>query len=108
MAGDWNVSRSALDTYPRLRTEEPHAGARAEFNARIDAEGFIDIWRERHPKERAYTWFNRRARGLDAARVDYILASSDLAPRIRAAEILDRLPLSDHSPVMVDFDQRLS
>ena len=41
--------------------------------------GFVDIWRERHPTERAYTWFNRRARGLDAARVDYILVSSELA-----------------------------
>jgi len=25
LAGDWNVSRTALDTYPRLRAEEPHA-----------------------------------------------------------------------------------
>jgi exodeoxyribonuclease III len=103
MAGDWNVSRTAQDTQPRLRTEEPHARARAEFNARIADEGFVDIWRERHPTERAYTWFNRRARGLDAARVDYVLVSSDLAVRVRAAEILDLLPWSDHAPVIVEF-----
>ena len=53
MAGDWNVSRSALDTHPRLRTEEPHARARAELNARLTRGGFVDIWRERHPNERA-------------------------------------------------------
>ena len=52
------------------------------------AEGFVDIWRARHPTERTYTWFNRRARGLDAARVDYALVSSDLAFVIRAADIL--------------------
>ena len=103
MAGDWNVSRTAQDTHPRLRTEEPHARARAEFNARMVAEGFVDIWRERHPTERAYTWFNRRARGLDAARVDYILVSSELALRIRAADILALLPWSDHAPVVVDW-----
>ena len=103
MAGDWNVSRTASDTHPRLRTEEPHAGARAEFNARIAAEGFVDIWRERHPKERRYTWFNRRARGLDAARVDSILVSGGLALRVRAAEILDLLPWSDHAPVSVEM-----
>jgi exonuclease III len=102
MAGDWNVSRTAQDTYPRLRTEEPHAGARAELNARMAAEGFVDIWREHHPKERTYTWFNRRARGLDAARVDYILVSEDLVPRVRAADILDPLPPSDHAPVRVE------
>jgi exodeoxyribonuclease III len=107
MAGDWNVSRTKQDTYPRLRMEEPHAQARAELNARIGADGFVDIWRERHPDARAYTWFNRRARGLDAARVDYILVSADLAPRVRSAEILDLLPWSDHAPVRVELATRL-
>ena len=105
MAGDWNVSRTKQDTYPRLRTEEPHAGARAELNARIAEEGFVDIWRERNPKARAYTWFNKRSRGLDAARVDYILVSEDLVPRVRGAEILDLLPWSDHAPLTVDVMQ---
>jgi len=103
IAGDWNVSRSAVDTYPRLRTEEPHALARADLNARIKSGGFVDIWRERHPHERSYTWFNRRARGLDAARVDYVLVSADMVPDVRAAEILPRLPWSDHAPVMVEL-----
>jgi exodeoxyribonuclease-3 len=103
MAGDWNVSRSEQDTHPRLRTEEPHARARAELNARIASDGFVDIWRERHPTERAYTWFNRRARGLDAARVDYILVSEDLAARVRAADILPMLRWSDHAPVSVQL-----
>jgi exonuclease III len=92
MAGDWNVSRTDQDTHPRLRTEEPHARARAELNARMIAGGFFEIWRERHAKERGYTWFNRRARGVDAARVDYILISEDIVPRVRGADILDRLP----------------
>ena len=46
-------------------------------------EGFVDVWRERHPNEPGYTWFNRRGRALDAARVDYILVSEDLVPRVR-------------------------
>lgn len=103
MAGDWNVSRAAEDTHPRLRTEEPHARARTELNAGVSEAGFVDIWRERHPGQRAYTWFNRRARGLDAARVDYILISEDLAPRVRSADILPRLPWSDHAPVQVEL-----
>jgi exodeoxyribonuclease-3 len=103
MAGDWNVSRTARDTYPRLRTEAPHAQARTELDARIAADGFVDIWRERHPEERAYTWFNRRARGLDAARVDYVLVSADLVPRVRDAAILEPLPWSDHAPVRVEL-----
>jgi exodeoxyribonuclease-3 len=104
MVGDWNVSRTALDTWPRLRTEQPHSLARAELNARMLADGFTDIWRERHRNERAYTWFNRRSRSLDAARVDYILVSEDLAARVVAADILERLPWSDHTPVRVEFE----
>ena len=103
LAGDWNISRSAQDTNPRLRTEAPHARARAEFNARLTENGFVDIWREGHPDERTYTWFNRRARGLDAARVDYILVSEDLAPQVRSADILDLLPWSDHAPVRLEL-----
>jgi exonuclease III len=64
MAGDWNVSPTAQDTYPRLRIEAPHARARAEFNAQVAQAGFVDVWRQRHPFERVYAWFNRRARGL--------------------------------------------
>ena len=103
MAGDWNVSRAVADTHPRLRTEEPHARARSEFNERLQAARFVDIWRQRHPTKRAYTWFNRRARALDAARVDYILISDELVPRVIDAAILPLVPSSDHAPVSLEI-----
>ncbi|HZP88248.1 MAG TPA: endonuclease/exonuclease/phosphatase family protein, partial [Burkholderiales bacterium] len=103
MAGDWNVSRTALDTWPRLRTEQPHAQARTELERMLCEYGFIDIWRDRHPDARAYTWFNRRSRSLDAARVDYALVSQDLAPKVKRAEILDLLPWSDHAPISIEI-----
>ena len=73
------------------------------MNARIAAEGFIDIWRSLHESERGYTWFKRGSRTLDAARVDYILVSQDLAPAVRSAEILELLPHSDHAPIAVEL-----
>lgn len=103
IAGDWNVSRTALDTYPRLRTEEPHAQARAELNAELERTGLVDIWRHLHPVERGYSWFNPRARGLDAARVDYIVISPDLVPEVRAAAILERHRWSDHAPLALEL-----
>lgn len=103
LLGDWNVTPTKQDTHPRLRTEEPHASARADLNDRIAEAGFVDIWRQRHPSDRAYTWFNRRARGLDAARVDYVLVSDDLTAKVRAAEILAPLPWSDHAPISVEW-----
>ncbi|WXB00358.1 exodeoxyribonuclease III [Pendulispora brunnea] len=107
LAGDWNVSPTKLDTYPRLRTEEPHVRARAALAELLARSGMVDIYRHLHPEERRYTWFNRRARPgrLDAARVDYILVSEDLVPHVRSASILDD-PRdrggSDHAPTVVD------
>ncbi|MEJ7603380.1 MAG: endonuclease/exonuclease/phosphatase family protein, partial [Kofleriaceae bacterium] len=68
LAGDWNVSRSAHDVTPRLRTEEPHATARARLNDRLAREDWIDIFRHCHPEARSYTWFGRR-RVLVSARL---------------------------------------
>lgn len=110
LAGDWNVSRSRIDATPRLRTEEPHATARRRFNEDfIGGLELVDVFRERHPDTRAYTWFNARARGgrLDAARVDFVLASRALAHRVIDCEIdaaPDARPGSDHAPVRVTLE----
>jgi exodeoxyribonuclease-3 len=103
LVGDWNISRAAIDTHPRLRTEEPHATARRELNdvilPRLDV---VDIWRERHPDARKYTWFNKSARRLDAARVDYALVSRALADDVVGCDIVDDRAArfgSDHAPL---------
>jgi exodeoxyribonuclease-3 len=110
LAGDWNVSRTRQDTTPRLRTEEPHATARRRFNEEFVAGlGLVDVFRERHPEARAYTWFNRRARGgrLDAARVDFFLADAGVAAHATGTgidEAADARPGSDHAPLWIELD----
>ena len=114
IGGDWNVSQTKLDTYPRLRVEEPHARARAELAEHLATSGMVDAFRRLHPAAREYTWFNARAARfgrLDAARVDFILVSEDLVPRLRQATILadpaDR-PGSDHAPLLLELANRAS
>jgi exodeoxyribonuclease-3 len=101
--GDWNVTPAEIDIYPRLRVEEPHATARAELAELRDRLDLVDIFRLLHPEERAYTWHNKRARHLDAARVDYALVSRALVPRVRAAEVLRLRTESDHAPIAVEL-----
>lgn len=109
LIGDWNISRSKLDTVPRLRTEPPHAQARQEFNEEfIPGLELVDVFRQLHPSARSYTWFNRRAAPgrLDAARVDFALISSALMPHVRDAGIWQAPELrfrSDHAPLYVDL-----
>lgn len=109
LIGDWNVSRAAIDVTPRLRTEEPHATARAQLNAHL-ARGWSDVFRAHHPDQRAYTWFGRTRRGaLDAARVDYAVVSPEL--EIADAAILDERALrpgSDHAPLVLRLHGRSS
>jgi exodeoxyribonuclease III len=103
LIGDWNVSRTKLDTHPRLRTEEPHALARKLFNERFLPDlGVVDAFRALHPEARKYTWFNARARSLDAARVDFALVSESLMPRVLEADIDESKEArvgSDHAPL---------
>ena len=103
MIGDWNVSRSKLDTHPRLRTEEPHALARKIFNDELlPSLDVVDAFRALHPEAKKYTWFRRAARRLDAARVDFALVSATLLPRVVEADIREAPEdrwLSDHAPL---------
>lgn len=110
LAGDWNISRCALDTWPRLRAEYPHDLARSMFNETLlPALDVVDVFRERHPDTRAYTWFNRAAKAgtLDAARVDFWLVSRALLAGVSEAEILDDPAQrfhSDHAPVVLHYE----
>lgn len=107
LVGDWNVSRARIDVTPRLRTEKPHATARTRFNEEfVPSLDLVDVFRERNPDARAYTWFNKRSRRLDAARVDYALVSRDLVSRVQATTIESDpvlRPGSDHAPLTLDF-----
>jgi exodeoxyribonuclease III len=109
LIGDWNISRATIDTYPRLRTEEPHALARRLFNEKfIPGLQVVDAFRHLHPLVRKYSWFARSSSSgrLDAARVDLGLLSETLLPRLMSADILDDQSLgfgSDHAPLRVEL-----
>lgn len=109
VTGDWNVSQTKQDITPRLRTEEPHALARAQLADHLASTGMVDVFRRLHPDARKYTWFNRRARRLDAARVDFALVSEELLPDVLEADVWEDEALrepSDHAPLMVRLARR--
>ncbi len=108
LIGDWNISQERIDITPRLRTEEPHAGARAHFaSVLVDELDVVDVFRALHPETRAYTWFNARSSRLDAARVDFALLSRSRMKNVTAATIDEDLVKSlgsDHAPLHVFFE----
>jgi exodeoxyribonuclease-3 len=112
--GDFNVAHTAIDL-ARPKDNEGHHGFTAEeragFQKFLDA-GFIDAFRHLHPgTTQHYTWWRQfggaRARNI-GWRIDYILISAALLPRLRAATILPEVYGSDHCPVAVELDEQPS
>jgi exodeoxyribonuclease III len=115
IAGDMNVMREDRDIYdPAAFEGSTHVtpDERSRFE-RLIAEGeLVDAYRALYPDEVGYTWWDYRAgnfhKGL-GIRIDYLLASQDVAARIRAVGI-DRnfrkgQKPSDHAPLIAWLDE---
>jgi len=113
LAGDVNVQRADIDVYDPTRwRNRNHAtpDERAALAALIDL-GLHDVVREHRPEPGVYTWWNHAAdqfarnRGM---RIDLVLATRDVASRVRDAwvdtEERGRPHSSDHAPVVIDLD----
>jgi exodeoxyribonuclease III len=113
VAGDFNVIPTGADVYkPERWTED--ALFRPETRAaweRLLEQGWTDALRAAHPGETIYTFWDyfRDAYGRDAGlRIDHLLLSPALAPRLTAAgvdrDVRGREKPSDHAPTWVEFD----
>lgn len=112
LLGDFNVMPTERDVYKPERWQDDALFApevRAAF-ARLVAQGWTDALRHLHPDETIYTFWDyfRNAYGRDAGlRIDHLLLSPVLAPRLAAAGV-DRdvrgwEKTSDHAPVWIDL-----
>jgi exodeoxyribonuclease III len=78
--------------------------------ARLLGQGWTDALRHLHPNERIYTFWDyfRNAWGRNAGlRIDHLLLSPSIAPRLRAAgvdrEVRGREGASDHAPSWIEM-----
>ena len=112
LAGDYNVMPTELDVYAPERWVDD-ALFRPEVRdayARLVAQGWTDALRSLHPRERVYTFwkFFRNAFARDAGlRIDHLLLSPDLAPRLAGAGVNRDVraweKTSDHAPVWIEL-----
>ena len=112
LGGDFNVAPTDLDVWdPGAFVGATHVTVeeRGAFTALLEW-GLVDVYRLHHPEGGRFSWWDYRAGSFhkgEGMRIDHLLATRPLVPRITAAEI-DRearknpIP-SDHSPVVVDF-----
>ena len=109
LCGDMNVARTDMDVHPKER--KPRAiGQLPEERAqleRIIAHGLVDVGRAREPEnDQMFTWWapwrNMRQRNI-GWRLDYVLASESLYPRVTSCVIQREVGTSDHAPVVVEL-----
>jgi exodeoxyribonuclease-3 len=115
LCGDFNICPTVLDTWRGpsgdgeifCTTEE-----RERFAALLGL-GLVDLYRDRHPDERAYSWWDYRGGSFHRGhglRIDTLLGSEPVRRRVKDVNI-DRdfrkkqgeLSPSDHAPVYVDL-----
>jgi exodeoxyribonuclease-3 len=108
--GDFNVAHEEIDL---ANPSQNHSSAGFTDEERLGfsnilARGFIDVFRHQHPQEKGhYSWWsyraNARARNV-GWRIDYVLASEELRPKIRESKIYAGVHGSDHAPVGATID----
>jgi exodeoxyribonuclease-3 len=110
VAGDLNVARTDMDVHAKER--KPGAiGQRPDERALIEeliGQGLADVGRQVDPgNEGLFTywapWRNLRQRNI-GWRIDYVLAPTSLASRVRRCAVLADFGTSDHAPVVAEFD----
>ncbi len=114
LLGDFNVALTDLDVYD----PDVFEGAigflpqEKESMKRLIECGLHDCYRELHPRERSFTWWDYRTAGIwrdEGMRLDYILASKSLCKECESIEVdlwtrRRRSPTpSDHAPVIAQF-----
>ncbi|TCR67510.1 exodeoxyribonuclease III [Bosea sp. BK604] len=112
LAGDYNVAPTELDIYPTTSWDDDaliQPESRAAYRRLVD-QGWSDALRTLNPDERIYTfWHYMRHRWERNAglRLDHLLLSPQLAPRLQAAgvdrAVRGRAGASDHAPAWIDL-----
>lgn len=96
VAGDLNTWRDGPSHRPRN-------GASSRNLGRMAALGFVDAWSAAPPSTCGTTWKSHTGSGY---RLDYVLVSGGLAPRLRGVSSAPHVlgeRLSDHVPVVADL-----
>src|SRR5690349_23048296 len=114
LAGDFNVVPTDADIYNAWlwRWDAVMQPQTRQAYERLLAQGWIDSTRHLHPKQRIYTfWVNGDAFRRNAGfRMDFLLLSPDLAPRLRDTGVdtahRGREGASDHAPTWIELARR--
>jgi exodeoxyribonuclease-3 len=110
LCGDLNVARTDMDIHPKERKPN-QVGARPDERALLElilSHDLVDVGRAIEPtNENLFTWWapwrNLKQRNI-GWRIDYVLATSWLAAKVKRVTVQREFGTSDHGPVVAELD----
>lgn len=114
LCGDWNVAHKEIDL-KNWRSNQKNSGFLPEerewFSGVLDKLGYVDVFRRLNQEPEQYTWWSNRGQAWAKNvgwRIDYQLATPDIAAKARRAAIYKAQRFSDHAPLIIDYDYPLA
>ena len=114
LCGDWNIAHQPIDL-KNWRSNQKHSGflpeERAWLTKVFEEIGFVDVFRTLNKEPEQYTWWSNRGQAWKKNvgwRIDYQIATPGIAATAKAVSIYKNRRFSDHAPLIVDYDYRLS
>ena len=114
LCGDWNIAHRPIDL-KNWRSNQKNSGflpEEREWLSRVfDELGWVDVFRLLYPDQAdQYTWWSNRGQAWAKNvgwRIDYQIATPDLARTARTSSIYTAQRFSDHAPLSVDYDWKI-
>ena len=112
LGGDLNIAHTELDIHNAKGNKKnsgflPHE---REWFTKLLESGWADVFRAHHgPVQGPYSWWSNRGRARELNRgwrIDYLLTNSTATEHFQQASVLREagLQVSDHAPVIADFN----
>ena len=114
ICGDWNIAHKEIDL-KNWRGNRKNSGFLPEERQWLtnvfDEIGFVDVFRAIEPGEDQFTWWSNRGQAWAKNvgwRIDYQIATPGIAARAKRAEIYKEQRFSDHAPLTIDYDVKIT
>jgi exodeoxyribonuclease-3 len=113
LCGDWNIAHREIDL-KNWRGNQKNSGflpeERAWLTRVFDELGWVDVFRRIDPRPEQYTWWSNRGQAWAKNvgwRIDYHIATPNLAAAGKRVKIYKEQRFSDHAPLIIDYDYPL-
>ena len=115
VCGDWNIAHKEIDL-KNWKSNQKNSGflpeERAWLSRVFDEQGWADVYRRLYPDATgdAYTWWSNRGQAWAKNvgwRIDYQIATPDIAGAARQASVFKAQRFSDHAPLTIGYDWTL-